>query len=293
MDAKYYRFLYHPVSSGVCFSASVGAAQGKDGIQMLCLGGGAQDAEEEKLPESAVTERLDLLILMDLSPFTVTRAKTLLKTCTVDTLLYPKTQDAPVWEGAAECRGIADHYEVSMPDFVLKLFCSKEKLIVYAGSRGLAPADYECMMNIKPCAPDLPCTLAVDAADLRCEMRCMLCADYTQCKKHNRKNENYFIDGHLLIGTADFFECREALKESLREEWKTIRFIRLPEGGAQESRTKELMQTGTPGYRRYLIGTGETSADLIKAVSVSDAFSTFIFTDQDAGLCISGCYAKR
>lgn len=291
MKTKYYRFLYHSVSHGICFSASIGAEKGRDGVQMMFL----SEPGEQELPESARAEHLDLLILADREPQTIGQAEALLEKCRVDTVLLPHTEDKPEvsFSQSTHICEIAQTHEISMPDLQIKLYCSDGRLIVFAGGRGEGPAKEICMMNVKPCTPDLPCEVTVDAANLSCEMRCMLCADHTQCKRHNRGDETYFVDGHLLVGTADLSKCHKNVREYFSEEWRRIRFVGLPEGGMDEDALQALLDVGTDGNRRYYIGSAQTAPETIKAIETRDAFHTYIFTGERAGLCVSGCYQER
>lgn len=298
MDAKYYRFLYHPVSQGLCFSASVGAAKGNDGTQILVLGGDAKNNGNEDIPVSAMTEHLHILILADLLPLTLGRAQKIYQTAKVETILLPG--DKPLPFAVQESTGIIqvkETCELNISDFILKVYNTgekpEEKLIVYIGSRGICPDTHECVMNVKPCTQALPCSLAVDTGNLNCEMRCLLCADITQCKKHNQRSESSFIDGHLLPGMADLSACLPELRQFLADEWKTIRFVKIPMGDSQEAQIEDLMDVGKSGYRRYFIGTAAAAPETMKAVATRDAFSSFAFTGEDAGLCVSGCYVKR
>lgn len=287
MNAKYYRFLYHPVSHGMCFSASIGAVKGQDGKQILYL----SNAGEGSLPESAHADHLHLLILADLEPQTVRQAEAVLGTCGADKVLVPHTENRPVI-GQAEVCEVVEMQELQFPDFQLKLFCSDGKLILYAGSTDADPAKNTCTMNVKPCVPELPCSLTVDASNLGCEMRCMLGADHTQCKRHNQRDETYFVDGHLLVGTADLAKCRDELKKYLAGEWKKIRFFGIT-GETDADTLTSFAEAGKDGSRRYLIGPADLSSETVKAWKAGDVFHTFVFTDQTAGLCVSGCYEER
>ncbi len=291
MNAKYYRFLYYPVNHGTLFGASIGAANGKDGTQILYISsveGIKTGSGHAPLRE----EHLHYLVLADVSEETIGRAQALADANQVDVVLLPKTDRAhalTLQEGTV-LREVEHTEEICLPDFVMKLFCSEGRLAAYVGSAGMDPVDTECVMNVKAHnAGD--CNLTVDAGNLSCEMKCLLCQDVTYCKRQNQKNDGYFVDGHLLPGTADMAKCLPQLKTYLAEEWKKIRFAGLPE--EEKAWNEDLLTAGTPGHRRYFIGAKDTSAEIIRAAAVHDAYSSFALTDAKAGLCISGCYAKR
>ena len=293
MNTKYYRFLYYPVTQGMIFSASIGAVNGKDGTQVLYLSNAAK--EQEDFPIPAGTEHLHYLILADTEPQTMRCAQTLLETSSVDTILLPKTQEVFTLTAPGEtaiCE-VIHKQEISLSDYVIKLFCRDNKLVVYFGSEGIYPSGNECVMNVKTFTPKLPCSMTVDAANLGCEMRCLLRQDITQCKRHNQRDETYFVDGHLLPGTADLSECLPELRTYLTEEWESIRFVGLPFGGSENGWQKELMETGTAGHHRYFIGTNDVSPAVLEAIGTQDTYGTFAFTGKESGLCISGCYAAR
>lgn len=289
MDTKYYRFLYYPVNHGTLFGASIGAANGKDGTQVLYI---SSDTKPESGHVSVKEEHIHYLVLADLSDETVGQAQALADANQVDTVLLPgadQTCALSVQEGTA-LQTVEHTMEVELPGFVMKLFCSEGRLAAYMGSAGVGPADTECVMNVKVHKSE-SCGLAVDTGNLSCEMRCLLCQDVTYCKRQNQKNDGYFVDGHFLPGTVDLNKCLPELKAYLAEEWKTIRFIGLPEGG--KGWQGDLLSAGTAGHRRYFIGTKDTPADVVRTVAAHDAHSSFALTDAKAGLCISGCYAKR
>ena len=300
MNAKYYRVLYHPVSEGVCFSASVGAENGKDGAQILYLSADGEGADGELCPASAKTEHLQLLILADLKPLTIKRAEDICKTAAVDTVLMPSGKERTTLSEAllqkADIYEVDERFETSLAGFTVKVFAVGEEgarvLLMYLGSKGIKPQTDECVMNVKRCLSELPCRLTVDAANLNCEMHCMLCSDFTQCKKHNRRDETYFVDGHLLLAAAKLSEYMPELKEYLAEEWKRIRFIGLPRE-IDDAQLGELSGIGTPGHQRYYIGCADTAASVVKAAECEDPFGMFISVCGRAGLCVSGCYAKR
>ncbi|EET59695.1 hypothetical protein BRYFOR_08311 [Marvinbryantia formatexigens DSM 14469] len=277
----------------------MGAEKGKDGVQMLYLSAGSEGADGELCPASARAERLHLLILADLKPLTIKRAEDICRTAVVDKILLPENKNRTALPDVlqkAELCEVDGRYEECFAGFTVKVFAAGPEearvLLLYFGSRGVQPQTEECMMNVKRCLPELPCHLTVDAANLNCEMRCLLCRDYTQCRKHNRGDETYFVDGHLLLAASEGSDALPELKEYLAEEWKHIRFIGLPRN-IDDAQPGELSGIGTPGHQRYYIGCADTAAAVVKAVECEEPSGTFISVSAKAGLCVSGCYAKR
>ena len=97
---------------------------------------------------------------------------------------------------------------------------------------------------------------------------------------------------HLLLAAAKLSECMPELKDYLAEEWKRIRFIGLPRE-IDDAQLGELSGIGTPGHQQYYIGCADTAASVVKTVECEEPFRTFISAGSKAGLCVSGCYAKR
>lgn len=297
MESKYYRFLYHNVSKGLCFSASVGAVKGTDGCQLLYLCAGADAAETEiseedvRLPGSAAAEHLDLLILADGCPLTIARAQHILKHSSVTSILMPdlapEIRAALQTDAPGNVTVLTEHTRRPVGNMELQLFPVRESLAVYLGSRE-NPRETECMMNVKRSAAELPCALTVNAADLSCEMRCLLNQDVMHCKRHNKGDKGYFIDGYFLPGLAEIPEMNEIL-QSIGEERQRIRFAYLPKGFHGKDALPEM---GTPGHQTYVLGPRQTDAAAIKAVTLLP-FHSFIVLDENAGLCISGCYSAR
>lgn len=301
MSAKYYRFLYHPVAKGIVFSGSVGAESGQDGYQLMYLGGGIEWEELESRAER-FGSGLQLLILADLQPETVECACHIAAKQESVTVLFPKDAASENVHtkfseaGAKEICEIAEKKDLSVKNFRLRFFCVGEAnartLLFYIGSE-YHPADEECMMQVKAADSALPCSMAVDTSNLSCEMRCMLKQDITLCKHQNQKNGEYFVDGHFLPGTANMSKYILKAKEYLADEWKKIRFTAIPAGGQKEVWDAGLLETGTKGHQRYLIGTTETDAQVLKEIAETDARQRFFGVSETCGLCVSGCFMKR
>lgn len=303
MSAKYYRFLYHPVPRGIAFSASLGAEHGKDGYQLLYLGGGVK---WEKLKKCAgiFDDGLQLLILADLQPETVECACHVLEKQKAVTVMLPEDTNSEsvhtafTSAGVKEICEIAESKEFVRKNFRLRLFCvgeaSERTLLFYIGSM-YCPADEECMMQVKAADAALACGMTVNTENLCCEMRCMLRQDITitLCKRQNQKDGAYFVDGHLLTGTADLSKYLSKIKEYLEDDWKKIRFAAIPAGGSKEAWDAGLLEIGTKNHQRYLIGTSEADAQILKEIMVKDARQTFFCVSETCGLCISGCFMER
>ncbi len=303
MSAKYYRFLYHPVPSGIVFSASLGAEHGQDGYQLLYLGGGVT---WENLERSAGRFKcgLHLLILADLKAETVDCACRILEKQKSVTVILPKDADSDQVhtkfpsEGIKEFCEIAESREFVEKNFCLRFFCVGEMyertLLAYVGSK-YRPSDEECMMQIKTADTALACGMTVDTKDLRCEMRCMLQQDITitLCKRQNQKDGVYFVDGHFLTGTADLSKYMLQIKEYLADEWKKIRFTTLPAGGVKALWDSGILESGIQNHQRYLIGTAEVDAQILREIMVKNAHQTFFCVNENCGLCISGCFTER
>lgn len=318
MKTKYYRMFYCPTANGMRFSACLAGEGGREPeLYLVYISTEGFQRVKHKPDGEAVGNVADgnpvgqesviqQLILGDLRKETLEEAGRLLRECGAREVVIPKTQGDDganglvsyfKAQGAEKVTAVADLYERQAAGFCLRLFWAENQgrpqLLMYLGSRGRNPQEEECVMNVKTAASPLPCSRVVDAGNLNCEMRCLLCQDIVQCKKHNRAEKPYFVDGHLLTAGADMQSCLPGLREAFADVWETIRFVSLPAGGCGEFWTDALTDIGTPGYRQYFLGSREASPEVVKAVSTANPYQSFALYGEDAGLCISGCYAKR
>lgn len=325
MEAKYYRFIYRSLGGCVCCSGSMAESRegGEEMFHFLYLGGGGDDRTMLGEEEESLKEHFHLMLIADFRPQTVRQAVKALKLCEMDRVLFPE-MEAEVLErlaqdyeqmgnftkeeiglvrnpkkylteiGIADAEGIKDRETLRRGNRVFRIFCtgggSERVLLLYHGSEGTSPQEEECIMNVKPVIPSRNCSPFVDPKNLNCEMRCMLYNDFMQCKRHNQKDGTYFVDGHLILGsehvTVDLGEVHGALKE----EWKKIRFVCLPEGSGWN---EQLLMTGTAETAQYFMGTETLNDTVIKDILKKDPYRTVVTLGEKTGLCVSGYYVGR
>lgn len=329
MKAKYYRFMYQNVQGGLCYTGSLAdSGNGENQTFHFKYVSGGKTGRKETGNEKETCERgrYHLLILADFTAAAVRRAADTLRECQVDKLIYPyldgqgRTEAAKALEQTGECteemsrlvkepeeylkeHGGAACEEISRKKeffrgnqrFVLIPVGAgrKRSLVLYHESRETSPQTAECVMSVKPVTPFKHCSSFVNPENLNCEMRCMLYEDFAQCKKHNRKNGEYFVDGYLLLGTGSLKEAASAAQEALGEAWRRIRFVGIPEETGDKDWAEELLSVGTKRYAQYFVSGEGLDAEVIRAIAVGNPYRTFFATGEQSGLCISGCYVDR
>ncbi len=324
---EYYRFIYQNVEGGLCYTGSLsnpGAGEERM-FHFLFLSGGSS-AVEEKSGALPVNGHYHLLAVADFSRQAVKRAIRVLKDNQVDRVVFPAYDRAareafakeyeetgdftkeelsfvqePVKflkeKGIAAVDSIGDteiFHKGNRTFFIYSVGEGRERsLILCHVSKGADPQTKECVMNVKPVTRARCCSPFADPGNLNCEMRCMLYNDFTQCKKHNQKNGEYFVDGHLILGTAKPELAVARVQKETANLWKRLRFVAIAGRESNDQWTDELLSVGTEEYAQYFIGPEGTDAHIIKAVLEGNPYRTFISTGANAGLCVSGCYADR
>lgn len=324
---EYYRFIYQNVSDGLCCTGSLtNPGDGEEGMfHFLYVSGGSKKSESET-EKTPVSGHYHLLIVADFAPLAVKRAMKALEYNQVDRVVCAALDEAERQELAEEYAGTGEFAEDEI--FFVKdpAKCLKEKgitdvdsigdtevfrkgnrtfsiysvgegrersLVLCHASKGGTPQRTECVMNVKPVTPSRNCSPFVDPGNLNCEMRCILHNDFTQCKKHNQRNGEYFLDAHLILGAAKPAQAIARVRKEAGDLWKRIRFVAMSEKGSETTWTDELLSAGTEGYARYFIGPEGTDAHIIRSVVEGDPYRSFVSTGGSAGLCVSGCYADR
>lgn len=306
MKTKYYRYLFHRVIDGVCYSGSLTDQMNNEAemFLFLYLAGGEHNWQDEE-NFAVAGECYDLMILGDFGTGAIARAKKIIEKCRVKTVLYPDQESQEAKEmiqflkehEVEEVRAVKEREELEYCREKMILFPvvseGKRTLVLYHQDQGEGPEKEECVMSIKPSVPDQPCQARQDVCNLDCDLKCALYQDFTLCKKQNQKGGKYFVDGHLLMGTADYSICIENLARDLDDMWSRIRFYSIPDQCVKEKDIPVLQKKKTTGFQRYYVGTARTNAEVMKAVAVGDAWNEFYATKQDAGLCVSGYYIQR
>lgn len=324
---EYYRFIYQNVEGGLCHTGSLtNLGDGEERMfHFLYLSGGSKGGEKE--PErTPVSGHYHLLVVADFSRLAVKRAIKVLKHNQVDRVVCPAYEESAREALAKEYGETGDFTKEELSFVKDPVKCLKEKgiaavdsigdteifhkgnrtfsiysvgegrersLVLCHVSKEVKVQAKECVMNVKPVTRTRTCSPFVDPGNLNCEMRCMLYNDFTQCKRHNQKNGEYFVDGHLIIGAANPGMAVARVRKEAPGIWKRLRVIAMSEPGSKETWTDELLSAGTEDYAQYFVGPEGMDAHIIKAVMEGNPYRTFVSTGSSAGLCVSGCYADR
>ena len=310
MKAKYYRYLFHRVTDGLCYSGSISNQMEEDDEEFcfLYLAGG-QTCQETGISYATSENRYDLVILGDLAPAAVRRACMVTEQCSPKEILIPdgeKEEINPVLQkletaGASQIRIVKEAESLHKCREYFRIVpadCGERKtLMLYHADEKGVPDTEECIISVKPAIDGMICPSRADHKKLTCEMRCMLYQDFMLCKRHNQKNRTQFVDGHLLFASAGMQEKGSENRTSFGElaggHRARIRIMGFADKDITVSEIEELCMPGTDGLARYVAGPADTGAEAVKAVVTGGPNRYFLAYGEDAGLCISGYYVPR
>lgn len=308
MNAKYYRYLFHRVTDGLCYSGSIRSQMTgeEESFCFLYLAGG-EEAGEDGASYAAPGLTYDLLILGDFSKGAKERAKRVLENCQVEKVLYPAGEasenDAVIRELKRNCRG-------SVASVLAKeeFHACREKFCVMAVSRGAertlalyhadakgTPWEEECILCVKPALPEYACQVKDETGKFACEMRCALYNDFDVCKRQNQKNQKEFVDGHLLLGAGgpdsqEVCPMPDGLTDS---DWERIRVIGFSDSSLNLSDIHKIEKPGELPFRRYLVGTRRAEATVAGELAADHPYWSYFRSGEKTGLCVSGYYVPR
>ena len=310
MKAKYYRYLFHRVTDGLCYSGSISNQMGekREDFCFLYLAGG-DDGQESGTSYAEPENTYDLVILADLAPAAVKRACKVIRNCSPKEILMPdgaKDTIRPILQmltaaGASTIRTVKEekilHKCREYFQIVPVNHGEKRSLMLYHADEKGMPDTEECIISVKSTAEGMLCPSRADHEKLACEMRCMLYQDFMLCKKHNQKNQKQFVDGHLLFALAENQEKeggnRAALYELARQHREKLRILGFAEKNLTSWDVKRLGTAGAAGFARYVAGPADTAAKAIKEIATGEPNRYFFPFGEQSGLCISGYYVPR
>ena len=310
MNAKYYRYLFHKVTEGLCYSGSISDQTGekREDLCFLYLAGG-ENCKEKGESYAAPENDYEFLILGDFAPAAVERARRVAESGKTKEILIPDGEENVIREvtailsqaGAAKVRVVKETEWIYKCREVFQIVPAdhgeRKSLMLYHADEKDDTEKEECLICVKPSMEDMCCMAKADADTLACEMRCMLYNDFTLCKRHNQRSQNQFVDGHLLFASAKEAgmgtENEKALLELVRSHAKKLRVIGFADKNLSPSEAEEIMESGAKGFARYMVGTADTPAETIKTISSGDPYRRFFEVSEQAGLCISGYYVLR
>lgn len=310
MKAKYYRYLFHRVTDGLCYSGSISnqMQEEREDLCFLYLAGG-KECQEDGESYTAAKNRYDFLILGDLAQAAVERACRVARSCFVGEILMPDGEKDAVEKvavmlsqaGAQKIRVVKQEEWIHRCREVFQIIPAghgeTQSLMLYHADEKDDPVHEECLICVKPVMEGMNCISTEDADRLTCEMRCMLYNDFTLCKRHNQRDQNQFLDGHLLFASTgkEKTGSREgkSLYELTKQQLKKLRFLSFTDNSLSSSDLGEISDLWEKGYARYLVGTADTAPDTIKEISLGDPYRQFFAVSEQSGLCISGYYVPR
>ena len=307
MRAKYYRYLFHKVTEGVCYSGSIRnqMEEEQEDLCFLYLAGGFV-CTEKGVSYASEENEYQLLILGDYAPAAIQRACRTARSCRVVEAMIPDGREEEqvtsmlLQAGVERVRVVREEVRLTLCRELLQIVPVREgeesTLAFYHADAKGTPKTEECLASIKPAIEGGECMARADHDKLTCEMRCLLYNDFTLCKRQNQKGCSQFLDGHLLFASAgegDGSENRGAVLELIGQHRKRLRIVGLPDKDLSSFEIDEIKEIGERGFARWLVGTEKTPAEVVKAITVGDPHRRFFATGEQSGLCISGYYVPR
>lgn len=331
MDAKYYRFLFQNEEVGVCHTGSIVDTYNQEKFHFVYISGltskvggsFAQDPKFDKVSE------IQLLVVADLSSYSVHKAVQILKDTKVGKVLLPeycakdlaklaetkKNEGGYTQEelnfisnpakyiadaGACEVLEINTDMEFNNNDWLFMVVSFGEgidkSLVMYHGSGTIDKSVDDCVMTVKYFGREhTDCGICVEPERAECNMKCVLYNDFDVCKKHNGSEAAEYLDGTLLLGTVNLKNNLTGIQEHFKKVWKKIRFTAIPDGGNGKGWDKGILNLGTPNFKQYLIcpQEGIDNGDAIRDICMNSPYQHCIVTSKQYGLCCSGFYKHR
>ena len=310
MKAKYFRYLFHRVTDGLCYSGSISnQMEGEEEAFCFLYLAGGQTWQETGTSYTMPENRYDLVILGDLAPAAVRRACMVTEQCSPKEIFLPDGAEEEIRPalqrleaaGAKEIRIVKEaedlhkcreHFQIVPAD------CGEGKtLMLYHADEKGTPDTEECIISVKPTLDGMICPSRADHEKLTCEMRCMLYQDFMLCKRHNQKNRKQFADGHFLFASAGNQEKESgdgvSVSELVKQHRQRLRITGFAEPDLTVRNASEITDIRNDGLVRYVAGPRNTAAEVIKNISTGDPNRHFFAFGEHAGLCISGYYVPR
>lgn len=308
MKAKNFRYLFHKVSDGLCYSGCIrdGLSEQQDVFCFLYLAGGELCREEDEAYASA-ENTYDMLILGDLCRAALMRAGKVLRCCEVREVWLPNAEGmqracvmALLQENGVKTVRIVEKAETftrGREEFLLiPAGGAGGSLLLYHEDRCGTLLEEECILNVKPSQAEPGCRARSDES-FSCELHCLLYQDSTLCKRHNRKGQHCLVDGQLLFSAQGETKAREAVylavHEQLRLHSARLRVTGFADSGLRAEKVRELQTAAQGGLQRYVVGSSRTLPEAVSAISDGDPYKRCFKTSEHAGVCITGCYVPR
>lgn len=307
MNTLYFRNLFQNTKRGIAHTVSAGSTEGEFCLWLLCSNGQMlRDHDETARKFQMKGQRISALLLENLHSDDLGKVGRLLKHNQVERVFIP------YGDSAAELSELALVSEVKVMKageivqfqengWNVWLKCvdngSRGSLVLYHGPENSTRKEMDCLMAVKPAAKELPCQTCVDQDNHTCGMRCCLYNDFTQCKGHNGKDMDHYVNGVLVLGNVNLKEKETELREDLKQWLPNVRMVALADGGSDEcfadSAIGFLNEENEQLNRYFIVAEGmEKNEKLLKAILRRGPRRIPVLTSEDAGLCVSG-FLKR
>lgn len=322
MNMKYFRFLYGETAGCFTHFGELNDTLTKERIAFLYLSGvrGRKDEMNSEYSLFLYPERLDLVVLGEMSQDTTDALKGVLEKTKIETLVVPEKYVEALKEclgdkmasvGNVILLGTEEHssYETSMCGWKFFAKCSEEHELILIHS--MAETGFgDVVMNVKNIRNGSVCQKKCSPDEFGCTYGCTIHRDYHECK-YRKKDENGIMcrNGSVLMGRemAKSRKNPSPFKENDGVDWLEALFV---ESGIKKEairffgfsgivwkemcRESSLAEKDCLSETEYFIGSdSEVENDVIAAVCRSGLNRIPVLLNDGQGICCSGFFKYK
>lgn len=322
MNMKYFRFLYGEPAGCFTHFGELNDTLTKERIAFLYLSGvrGRKDEMNSEYSLFLYPERLDLVVLGEMSQDTTDALKGVLEKTKIETLVVPEKYVEALKEclgdkmasvGNVILLGTEEHssYETSMCGWKFFAKCSEEHELILIHS--MAETGFgDVVMNVKNIRNGSVCQKKCSPDEFGCTYGCTIHRDYHECK-YRKKDENGIMcrNGSVLMGRemAKSRKNPSPFKENDGVDWLEALFV---ESGIKKEairffgfsgivwkemcRESSLAEKDCLSETEYFIGSdSEVENDVIAAVCRSGLNRIPVLLNDGQGICCSGFFKYK
>lgn len=255
MKARHFRVMYQNAGKGVVHTVSVADTTVDEKCNIYYIAGlkgnesGSLDLEEKFVNCAG---DIDLMVVANHEKSSMKEALELAKGNKVKTVILPGTKDSLVAEQkqfleagvkAVQMLESGESLGFEKAGWKAKIVCvgmgEDMSLAMFHDTAKNDPKEEDCVLTVRPFSAQMPSEVSVDAENLSSDMRGTLYNDFNICKGHTRNRESY-VTGTILLGNLESGACGEVLR-LFDDEKAQIRFVVLPEGGANEASSNAVL----------------------------------------------------
>lgn len=163
-----------------------------------------------------------------------------------------------------------------------------ESLSLYISPLNNGPAHDDCQLQVKNTVKREDCNTMEAATSGRCSAYCMFKSDWEVCKKHNRQEMPYHINGMMLPGSLDWNEYGSQFIQRFATPLSKTRVIMVPGNGQAVYWNKMLAKLDTKGHHRFWVGGGKINDKVLKDIICINGDHRFLKVDENSGVCVVG-----